>query len=299
MKPLWKETRTWIASRNSFCGPSRSATCASCACGSPMWSGSLKSVALAPAEVEGAFEEGLGFDGSSIEGLSRIYESDMLAAAGSVHLPDPAVARGEAEPTSRMFCDILTPDGLPSAADPRNVLKRQLAVPRTWASPATPTRRSSSTCSSLDELGRRRLPGAGGPRRLLRPRPRRRRRRTSGARAVTHARGRGHLRGVQPPRGRAGAERDRPALRGCAADRRQHHDLPHRHQGGRAPAGDLRDLHAQAVLRPARLRHAHPLLPLRGRHQRVLRGRAANSSSPPRPASSSPGSCATRPSSRR
>lgn len=88
--------------------------------------GSLKSVALAPAEVEDAFEEGLGFDGSSIDGLSRISESDMLLQ------PDPATFqilpwRGEVEPTSRMFCDILTPEGQPSNADPRQVLKRQLA----------------------------------------------------------------------------------------------------------------------------------------------------------------------------
>lgn len=87
--------------------------------------GSLKSVALAPAEVEGAFAEGLGFDGSSIEGLSRISESDMLLR------PDPSTFqilpwRGEVEPTSRMFCDILTPDGDASPADPRHVLKRQL-----------------------------------------------------------------------------------------------------------------------------------------------------------------------------
>ena len=88
--------------------------------------GSLKSVALAPAEVEDAFEEGLGFDGYSIDGLSRISESDMLLQ------PDPATFqilpwRGEVEPTSRMFCDILTPEGQPSNADPRQVLKRQLA----------------------------------------------------------------------------------------------------------------------------------------------------------------------------
>ncbi len=87
--------------------------------------GTLKSVALAPAEVEGAFTEGLGFDGSAIEGLTRAYESDLLAH------PDPTTFqilpwRGEVDPTARMFCDITTPDGEPAVADPRNVLKRTL-----------------------------------------------------------------------------------------------------------------------------------------------------------------------------
>ena len=107
--------------------------------------GTLKSVALAPAEVEGAFAEGLGFDGSSIDGYTRIFESDMLLQ------PDPSTFqilpwRGEEEPTSRMFCDVLTPDGEPSAADPRHVLRRQLARAADMASPSTRTRRSSSTC---------------------------------------------------------------------------------------------------------------------------------------------------------
>ncbi|MEI6590382.1 MAG: glutamine synthetase family protein [Actinomycetes bacterium] len=88
--------------------------------------GTLKSVAIAPAEVEGAFAEGLGFDGSAIEGLARTYEADMLAQ------PDPSTFqilpwRGEIDPTARMFCDIQTPDGLSAAADPRNVLRRALA----------------------------------------------------------------------------------------------------------------------------------------------------------------------------
>ena len=88
--------------------------------------GTLKSVAITPAEVEGAFAEGLGFDGSAIEGFTRAYEADMLAA------PDPATFqilpwRGEIDPTGRMFCDILTPDGQPALSDPRNVLKRSLA----------------------------------------------------------------------------------------------------------------------------------------------------------------------------
>lgn len=88
--------------------------------------GTLKSVAIAPAEVEGAFGEGLGFDGSAIEGLTRSYESDLLAH------PDPTTFqilpwRGEIDPTARMFCDITTPDGQPAVADPRHVLKRTLA----------------------------------------------------------------------------------------------------------------------------------------------------------------------------
>ncbi|MGH3490527.1 MAG: glutamine synthetase family protein [Actinopolymorphaceae bacterium] len=87
--------------------------------------GFLKSVAVAPAELEGAFAEGIGFDGSAIEGFARVYEADMLAK------PDPATFqilpwRGSSPSTARMFCDILMPDGSPSYADPRYVLKRAL-----------------------------------------------------------------------------------------------------------------------------------------------------------------------------
>lgn len=88
--------------------------------------GTLKSVAVAPAELEGAFAEGLGFDGSAIEGFARVYESDMLAK------PDPSTFavlpwRSESPGVARMFCDILMPDGTPSYADPRFVLKRALS----------------------------------------------------------------------------------------------------------------------------------------------------------------------------
>ena len=88
--------------------------------------GTLKSVAVAPAELEGAFGEGIGFDGSAIEGFARVYEADMLAK------PDPATFqvlpwRGERPGTARMFCDLLTPDGQPSFADSRHVLRRSLA----------------------------------------------------------------------------------------------------------------------------------------------------------------------------
>jgi len=88
--------------------------------------GYLKSVAIAPAELEGAFSEGIGFDGSAIEGFARVTESDMLAK------PDPATFqilpwRGEGPATARMFCDIVMPDGSASYADPRYVLKRTLS----------------------------------------------------------------------------------------------------------------------------------------------------------------------------
>ena len=87
-------------------------------------SGYLKAVAVAPAEIEAAFAEGIGFDGSAIEGFARIYESDMLAK------PDPATfqvmpaTKGGPSDTARMFCDITLPDGSPAWADPRHVLRR-------------------------------------------------------------------------------------------------------------------------------------------------------------------------------
>jgi glutamine synthetase len=87
--------------------------------------GLLKSVAVAPAELEGAFNEGIGFDGSAIEGFARVFESDMVIK------PDPAtfqVLPWEADDgkvySARMFCDITMPDGTASWADPRHVLRR-------------------------------------------------------------------------------------------------------------------------------------------------------------------------------
>ncbi len=88
--------------------------------------GFLKSVAITAAELENAFEEGIGFDGSSIDGFARVQEADMLV------VPDASTFqvlpwRPESQGVARMFCDILTPDGQPFAADPRQVLKRTLA----------------------------------------------------------------------------------------------------------------------------------------------------------------------------
>ena len=88
--------------------------------------GMLKGFAITPSELEGALAEGMGFDGSSIEGFARIEESDMVA------MPDPATFeflpwRPKERPVARMFCDILEPDGSPYEGDPRYVFKRVLA----------------------------------------------------------------------------------------------------------------------------------------------------------------------------
>jgi glutamine synthetase len=87
--------------------------------------GFLKSFAITPAELEVALEEGMTFDGSAIEGYSRVQESDMLA------VPDPNTFeivpwRGDDAPVARMFCDIQNLSGEPFDGDPRYVLKRNL-----------------------------------------------------------------------------------------------------------------------------------------------------------------------------
>ena len=170
--------------------------------------GNMKSFAVVPGELESAFEEGIGFDGSAIEGLTRVFESDMLLA------PDPSTFqmlpwRDGDNGVARMFCDVLTPDGEPARTDPRSVLERQLAR----------VAEAGFTCYIHPEIefylvnrdadGRIRPTDDAG---LLRPRAR------GTAHALPpprhpHARADGDLGAVLPPRGWPGPERDRPALR--------------------------------------------------------------------------------------
>ena len=123
--------------------------------------GQLKSFSINAAELDDAFEAGMGFDGSSITGFNAIEESDMVA------MPDPATFvvlpwRPGEQGVGRMFCDIATPERTPYEGDPRHVLRRAIErVPRRWAStPSTSARSSSTTCSAtarstevLDEGG--------------------------------------------------------------------------------------------------------------------------------------------------
>src|SRR5438874_13023822 len=87
--------------------------------------GMPKSVAITPAELENALEEGMTFDGSAIDGFSRVQESDVLAK------PDPRTfqilpLQHTAEPVAKVVCDILSLDGSPFEGDPRQVLRRAL-----------------------------------------------------------------------------------------------------------------------------------------------------------------------------
>jgi glutamine synthetase len=91
--------------------------------------GNLKSFAISPAEMENALNDGMSFDGSSIDGYSRIQESDVLA------IPDvntfevlPWVDGKSAE--ARVFCDIANLDGTAFDGDPRQVLRRNLRLAR-------------------------------------------------------------------------------------------------------------------------------------------------------------------------
>ncbi len=87
--------------------------------------GFLKSFAVTASELEEGLTEGMGFDGSSIEGFARIEESDMIAK------PDPTTFqlvpwRDGDFPVARLICDILNPDGTPYDGDPRYIFKRLL-----------------------------------------------------------------------------------------------------------------------------------------------------------------------------
>ena len=84
--------------------------------------GRIKMFTITSSELPEALDTGMGFDGSSVEGFARIYESDLIAK------PDPESFKilPYKEDTAKMVCDIYTPDGKPYDGDPRYCLKRNL-----------------------------------------------------------------------------------------------------------------------------------------------------------------------------
>jgi glutamine synthetase len=89
--------------------------------------GMLKALTIPKEELDKAFDEGMGFDGSSVRGFTRIDESDMVA------VPDPSTFvilpwRPKENATGRMFADILNPDRTPFEGDPRYILRKNVDV---------------------------------------------------------------------------------------------------------------------------------------------------------------------------
>ncbi len=222
--------------------------------------GNLKSFAISPAELENALEDGMTFDGSSIDGFSRVQESDVLA------IPDPdtfeLIPWGDREaPEARVFCDIHHLDGNPFEGDPRQVLRRHMRTahergftfyvapdieffyfeqPEPGQAPRPLDNGSFFDLTTNDAAGNlrkqtiRKLEQLGIP--------------------VEYS---FHEDAPEP----AG---DRPAPHRRAVDGRQRDDVPARRQRGRRQRGRVRHVHAQAARGRAGLRHAHPHVVVRG-----------------------------------
>ena len=218
--------------------------------------GQLKSFSINAAELEDAFDGGMGFDGSSITGFNPIEESDMIA------MPDPSTFellpwRPEEE---RRRAHVLR---RPRAG--RRGLRGRPALdpaPRPEARRGARLRRLQRRARArvlLLPLRQARGRRAGGARRgrLLRPDHARRRHRRA-PRDGPGAGEDGHPRRVHPSRGRPLPARGRHALQERARDGRRLHDVPHRRQGVRDEVRLARDLHAEAAVRRERLRHARP-----------------------------------------
>ena len=84
---------------------------------------------ITPAELENALEEGMTFDGSAVDGFSRVQEADVLARPDATTFQILPWKLGDL-PTARVFCDVVNLDGTPFAGDPRNVLRGALAQAR-------------------------------------------------------------------------------------------------------------------------------------------------------------------------
>ena len=126
--------------------------------------GTPKSFSITPAELENALEGGMTFDGSSIDGFSRVQESDVLAK------PDPKTFQilpfrigreGDVSPVARVFCDITNLDGSPFEGCPRHVLRRTLERARSRGFSFYAAPRSST--STLHRANRVSLPSRSTP----------------------------------------------------------------------------------------------------------------------------------------
>ena len=253
--------------------------------------GTPKTFNITPAELENALDEGMTFDGSAIDGFSRIQESDVLAR------PDADTFQlipwhGHDEPVARVFCDIFNLDQTPFEGCPRHALRRTLERAQAagytfFASPEVeyfyfadtevdPTRppRPIDSGSYFD------LTGADPSSDLRR-------------RTVLTLEEMGipveHAQHEDAP----GPARDRPALHGRADHGRHGDDRAPGGEGAGPQGAHPRQLHAQAAGGRPGLRDAHPPVALGGGAQRVRRLRATTTGSRRWPSTSSPDCSAT------
>ena len=233
--------------------------------------GHLKSFAITPSEMEGALDDGMGFDGSSITGFNRIEESDMVA------IPDPATFQIMPRPVDdhghelgskvgRMICDVVKPDGTPYEGDPRYILKLALERMQKLGFDTFNVGPELEYFLFEDDKGTETIDEGGYFAMTVQDAATEVRNDTIAALESVGIQIEYHHHEVAPV-----AARDRHALRRRARDGRQDDDLPDRRQGGRCLARVLRDVHAEAAVRRERLGHAHPHVAVQGRAQPVLR----------------------------
>ncbi len=233
--------------------------------------GHVKAVTIPIHRLEESVEHGTWFDGSSIEGFTRIAESDQYLMPDMETFAEIPWQRGSGpRGTARVICDVFTPNGEPFVGDPRFVLRRQVERAKNMGyvvnfGPELEFflfRRAED--GSIEPLPHDQAGYFDFSTDLAQEI---RQDMVDALEAFGHQ-GRGG-----PPRGRRRAARDRLRVLGRAHDRRQRDHLQVRAQGDRPAARALRDVHAQADPRDQRLRDARPPVAVvdRGAAQRVRR----------------------------
>ncbi len=253
--------------------------------------GQLKSVAISPVDLAGAFEEGVQFDGSAIDGFSRMQESDVLAIPDAASFQLMHWAEG-GEVTARVFCDLVNLDGSPFEGDPRQVLKRNLRRAGDAGYQFMCAPEVEFFYFESDDTSRVRKPIDN-----------------ASYFDLTTFDASSDIR-----RGTIG----RLEATGIPVEYSFHEDAPSQHEidlqhtdgltmadnvmtlrldrpRGRARARRARHVHAEADRRRAGLGHAHAHVARARRRERLLRPRRRVPAVDGRPVSSSPGCCATRP----
>ena len=236
--------------------------------------GRHKAFHVTPAELEDALDQGMTFDGSSIDGFSRTQESDVLAR------PDLTTFQllpwyEEGAGVARVFCDIVNIDGTPfdgcpppaTAPRPRRSARPGLHLLRRARDRVLLLRGTSTPTTA---------PGADRPGQLLRP-PARRHGQSTATSNRPHARRDGDRRRARPARRRTRSTRDRPALHRRPDHGRHGHVGAPRREGVGASVRRVGELHAQAARQRPGLGHAHAPLAVARRPERLHRRRSLRS----------------------